>query len=139
MIIDGTHSVVGRVASFAAKKALLGENVVVVNCEKMILTGTRAMVLARFREKEERGHPYHGPFISKMPDRVVRRTIRGMLPHRAGRGKDAYEQIMCYLGVPEQFKNEKSIKVENADIKRLKTKYFVTLQELAQAYGKHIQ
>ena len=38
MIIDATELIVGRFATVAAKKALLGERIDIINCEKAIIT-----------------------------------------------------------------------------------------------------
>ena len=39
MIINADNLVLGRMAAIAAKQALLGEDVRIVNCEKAIITG----------------------------------------------------------------------------------------------------
>ena len=54
MIIDISNSVLGRVATVVAKKALLGETVHVVNCENAIITGSKARLMADFKQKRER-------------------------------------------------------------------------------------
>ncbi len=38
MIIDANNMILGRLASFAAKKALLGEKIDVINCEKAVIS-----------------------------------------------------------------------------------------------------
>ena len=43
-IIDGTDATLGRLASYAAKQALQGEEIVVLNCEKVIITGKRKSI-----------------------------------------------------------------------------------------------
>lgn len=53
-VIDGTDAVLGRLASFAAKQALLGEEIVIVNCEKVIITGNRANIREIFEEKKKK-------------------------------------------------------------------------------------
>jgi len=47
MIIDATNLIIGRVASLAAKKVLLGEDIVILNCEKAMMTGNRKEILLR--------------------------------------------------------------------------------------------
>ena len=42
MIIDGNNLILGRVATIAAKRAMQGEPVVILNCEKMIVTGKKS-------------------------------------------------------------------------------------------------
>ena len=40
-IIDGKGAILGRLASYAAKQALKGEEIVVLNCEEVIITGNK--------------------------------------------------------------------------------------------------
>ncbi len=103
MIVDATNLVLGRMASFVAKQALLGEKVDIVNCEKAVITGKKEVVFQKYKDQVERGTPQWGPFLPKMPDRFVRRAIRGMLEYKKTRGKETFKRIMCYSGVPEVF------------------------------------
>lgn len=109
-VIDGTDAVLGRLASFAAKQALLGEEIVIVNCEKVIITGNRANIREIFEEKRRKiGSGQKGPKHSRLAHLIVKRAIRGMLAHRHGRGKDAFRRIMCYEGTPAQYVESKKI------------------------------
>ena len=45
MIIDGTNLILGRLASVAAKKALLGDDIIIVNCDKVLVTGTKKNIV----------------------------------------------------------------------------------------------
>ena len=79
--IDAAESIVGRVAVIAAKAALLGDKVHVVNCEKAVVSGRREAVLADADYHRSRpGRPSKGPFIIRTTDRYVRRMISRMLP-----------------------------------------------------------
>jgi large subunit ribosomal protein L13Ae len=40
-IIDGRDHLVGRLASIVAKELLAGQNVVVVRCDEMVISGSR--------------------------------------------------------------------------------------------------
>lgn len=115
VVIDAENGMKGRIASFAAKQALLGNEIVVVNSEKALISGDEKMNLADF--KFQRGintiKPTKGPFFSRDPEKIMKRAIRGMLPdYRKGRGREAWKRIKCYMGIPEEFKNEKTIKIE---------------------------
>jgi ribosomal protein uL13 len=112
MIIDGTDSRLGRLASFAAKEALKGEEMVILNCEKVIVSGSRKNIQEEFQAKRKRvGSGQKGPKVSKRSDMIVKRAIRGMLPdHRRGRGRDAFKRIKCYVGVPKEFEDKEKIK-----------------------------
>ena len=112
IIIDATNATLGRLASYVAKQALLGSKVIVLNSEKAIVTGRKKFTIKHYQEKKQRGgSSQRGPFFPKQPERIVKRTIRGMLPdYRAGRGKEAYKRILCFKGVPEKYKETKTIK-----------------------------
>lgn len=139
MIINAENSILGRLATYAAKQALLGEKIIVVNCEKAIITGNRKEILNDFKEKLARGNPFKGPFYPRRSDMIVRRTIRGMLPRKKARGRDAYKNVMCYLSVPENLKNEKMISLDNANINKLKTLKYLPLKEISRVFGKNIE
>ena len=127
-VIDGTNAVMGRLASYAAKQALLGEEIAIVNCEKVIITGNRQNIIANFKGKRSKiGSGQKGPKHSRLPYMIVKRAIRGMLSHRQGRGKDALRRIMCYEGLPEKFKDAKKI----VSGKEKNTK-FIHVEELAK-------
>ncbi len=109
-IIDGANTVLGRLAAHTAKEALKGEEIVILNCEKVLITGNKNNIIEGFKAKRKRvGTTQKGPKYSLSIDRIVKRTIRGMLPNarRSGRGRDAYKRIKCYLGVPSEFENSK--------------------------------
>jgi len=110
-IIDGKNAVLGRLASYAAKEALKGEDIIILNCEDIIITGNKKNIEENFKIRRSRvGHSQKGPRHSKSSDKMVKRTIRGMLPdHRQGRGKIAFKKIKCYVGVPKEFQESKKI------------------------------
>jgi len=110
-IIDGKNAVMGRLASYAAKEALKGEEIVILNCEDVIITGSRENIKEEFEAQRGRvGHGQRGPKHIKTSDRMVKRVIRGMLPdHRWGRGREANKRIRCYIGVPKEFEKSKKI------------------------------
>tara|TARA_Y100000310_G_scaffold103202_1_gene101453 strand:- start:3419 stop:3814 length:396 start_codon:yes stop_codon:yes gene_type:complete len=113
-IIDGKNTVLGRLASFAAKEAIRGGEIVVLNCEQVIITGNKKNIKENFEKKRERvGSGQKGPKHSRLNDRIVKRAIRGMLPnHRKGRGKEIFKKIKCYVGVPKEFQDSKKIELK---------------------------
>ncbi len=138
MIIDATNTILGRLATVAAKQALLGEDVVIINAEKAIVSGKKDEVLARFRQKYARGTPSTGPFVHRGADRLVRRTIRGMLPYKIPRGEAAYKRVMCYAGVPEQFKDQEAQVLEKASADKLPNTKYVTVEQISKNLGGKI-
>ena len=110
-IIDGKNAVMGRLASYAAKQALKGEEIVILNCNEVIITGNRKSIKEEFlRRRKIGGSSQKGPLLSKSSEKLVKKVIRGMLPdHRWGVGKAALGRIRCYNAVPKEFENEKKI------------------------------
>ncbi|HLC85712.1 MAG TPA: 50S ribosomal protein L13 [Candidatus Nanoarchaeia archaeon] len=136
MIVDGTNKVLGRLASFAAKKALEGEEIVILNCENIVVSSSKDFLLSHYKQKQERGHPYHGPFFPKLPDRIVRRTIRGMLPYKKERGRKAFKKVKCYLGIPIDYQSRKPENVKLSDVTKYKTLDYLKLKEISEHLGK---
>ncbi len=135
-IIDGTNLILGRVATVAVKKALEGEPVVILNCENMIISGNRVFLMKKFKALQDLGNPLHGPFYSKMPDRIVKRAIRGMLAYKKERGREAFKRIKCYMGVPEQFKSKKFETIKEAHASKLRTLHYIKVGDISTYYGK---
>ncbi|MEM4282275.1 MAG: 50S ribosomal protein L13 [Candidatus Woesearchaeota archaeon] len=134
--IDAANAIAGRVASYAAKQALLGNTIRIVNCEKAILSGSRRWHINRYnRLINVVGQPQYGPFISRMPDRLLRRIIRGMLPRKKARGRAALKRIRCFIGVPASFEGKQLTRVPGAEASKLKTTKVITLKELCNELG----
>jgi large subunit ribosomal protein L13 len=113
IIIDATGGMLGRIASFAAKEALKGRKVVIVNCNEALISGKRRNILEEYKEiRAKGGHSLKGPRLPKIPERILKRTIRGMLPHKQERGLSALRRVMCYNKTPSEF--------EGADIISMK-------------------
>ena len=120
-VIDGTNAAMGRLASYVAKEALKGEEIAVVNCENVIITGNRKHILSDFAEKKTKiGSGQQGPKYSKDIDKIVKRAIRGMLPNarRSGRGRDALKNVKCYVGVPKELENAEKEKIEKTESRK---------------------
>lgn len=132
MNIDAKNMILGRLAAFAAKQALQGKEINIFNCESAIISGKKKDILRRYKMKMERGHPYHGPFYPRTANRLVRRTIRGMLPFKQARGVEAYKRIKCFIGVPEEFKKEKMEDVKGANAEKLKDIGYINVRELCR-------
>lgn len=115
IVIDADGAVRGRVASVAAKQALAGNDVFVINSEKALISGRDAEIIQDFKDRRRLNtiKPKMGPFFSRSTEKMMKRTIRGMLPdHRIGRGRVALKKIKCYNGVPNELKNEKPLKIK---------------------------
>lgn len=109
MIIDGKNAILGRLATRVAKEALKGEEISIVNCEQIVVTGNKEFFKKKLEDKRKRlGTTLSGPKVSRTNEKIVKRAIRGMLPnYRVGRGREAFKRIKCYLGVPKEFEGKK--------------------------------
>ena len=130
-IINGKDAILGRLAGHVAKEALKGEEIAIVNCEQIIITGSYEDIKEDFdQSKGRRGTTFNGPKVSKNSEKIVKRAIRGMLPnHREGRGKQALHRIKCYKGIPKEFENSKILEIEKIKPKRNK---YIRVSDIGQ-------
>lgn len=136
-IFDAEDMVVGRLATKAAKAALYGDRVVIVNAEKAIITGHKREVIDEWKARAEirtSSNPRKGPFHERRPDMMVRRMIRGMLPWPRPRGKEAMRRIHVYIGVPEEYADKEKIVLEDSRYRSL-TRKFITVGDLSYELG----
>jgi len=108
IVINAENQIVGRLAAYVAKMALLGEDISIVNCENAVLSGKKENILSEYKRKRSMGIPLQGPYHRRSPEFVVKRTIRGMLPYKKEKGMKAYKRIKCYKGVPKEFSEKGS-------------------------------
>ncbi len=134
IVIDGADKPLGRIAAFAAKKALEGETVIILNAERIVISGNREAVFARWKQRVDLsslGNPQiHSPKHPRTVIGIVKRAVRGMLPYRTKRGKDAYSRVRVYRGVPPEFEN-----VPRVDLPFRTPKKYVYVKELATWLG----
>ncbi|MDP3698348.1 MAG: 50S ribosomal protein L13 [Nanoarchaeota archaeon] len=139
-IYNGEGMILGRLAARVAKDALLGEEVSVVNCEKIMVSGARQVNFARATQKRGRyGHPHRSQTHSRLPDKWVRRSVRGMLPWKQARGKDAYQLIKCYIGVPSEFAGKEFITLTDSSVHKLPNLKYVSIREICQHIGGKVE
>ena len=138
IIIDASDAVLGRLASHVAKLALQGEQVVVLNCAKAIISGNKKQILEKYSHLRDMGGPFHGPFFPRTSERIVKRTIRGMLPHKQHRGREALKRIICYIQVPEEYVDKEAEEIKLASADRLKVGKMLKVGELSKLLGAKI-
>lgn len=135
MIINAEHLIVGRLATYTAKKALLGESIDIVNCDKAIITGKKEEILARYKQRRERGDPHHGPYFPRVSDKLVRRVIRGMLPYKQYKGKEAFKRVKCYRGIPENLQGKKLETIKEANVSKMQNLKYISVGEICSFLG----
>jgi len=135
MIIDAKDSLLGRLCTVAAKEILKGNKVDVINCEECVVSGTKESILEKYHTKLKRGAPNKGPFFYRKPEMLVKRTIRGMLPWKRSRGREAYLNVKCHIGVPEHLKNEKPVVFEEALVSKIQKTDFMRMKDICRSVG----
>jgi len=133
-IIDADGLILGRMATSVAKRILNGEEIVIINAEKAILSGKKRSKLKDAIEFLSVGQHRRGPFHYRRPDKVVRKSVRGMLPFKQPKGKQAYKRLKVYMGVPTNLKDQKMETLPNAQAKKLTCPYF-TVGEFSKEIG----
>jgi len=133
-VIDATGLILGRMASHIAKRLLQGEKIIVVNAEEAAISGKRLSIVKEAKKYLEIGHPRKGPLHRRRPDRIVRRTVRGMLPRKKPKGQQAYKRLKVFLEVPEEFKGKEMQTIPNANAEKLRCPY-ITVGKLAKEIG----
>ena len=133
-LVNADGLILGRMASVVAKKLLSGEKVIIVNAEKAVISGKKKSKVAEAKEFLEVGAPRRGPFHYRRPDRILRKTVRGMLPFKQPKGKTALRKLKVFISVPEDLKDQQMITLKEAQAEKLKGPYF-TLAELAKEIG----
>ncbi|NJF25344.1 50S ribosomal protein L13 [Thermococcus sp. Bubb.Bath] len=140
-IINAEGLILGRLASKVAKMLLEGEEVIIVNADKAVITGNREDIFAKYKQRTElrtRSNPRKGPFYPKRSDEIVRRTVRGMLPWKTDRGRRAFRRLKVYAGVPKEFEGREFETVVEAHSSRVGTPKYVTVGEVAKFLGGKI-
>jgi large subunit ribosomal protein L13 len=132
MIVDADHAVLGRAVTVIAKQLLLNPKleVVVLNAEKAVITGSPVFTIEKFKNRRSRGQSRKGPYYPRRPDRIFKRAIRGMLPYQQERGREALKRVKCFHGAPGRYAG-KGTKIEGAH--NLTTAKFLTLQQISES------
>lgn len=133
--VNAEGLIVGRMSSKIAKRLLNGEQVTILNAEKAVFSGKKKSKIAEAKEFLEVGAPERGPFHYRRPDRMVKKTIRGMLPFKQPKGKNAFKRLKVFMGVPLELKDQKMITFKEAQATRLKGRPYFTLAEMAKEVG----
>ncbi len=135
VLINAQGLIVGRLSSIVAKKLLEGDEVTIINAEKAVLSGAKAMTFAEYKQAVDRGTKEKGPYFPKRPDAIIKRAIRGMLPYKAQRGKDAMARLRIYIGLPSELQGQQATTLEKASVDRLSSYKYMELGELSKQLG----
>jgi len=143
-LLDATDKILGRFCSQVAKKALLGEYIVIINAKNAIISGTKRNIHQKYLAKlniSTATNPLRGPFHERRPDTFMRRVIKQMLPRKKFRGKEALKRVHVYISdIPERFKNRYQNLIPSDVYKAEKKRLFyynryITLENLCTRIG----
>ena len=134
MIIDAKNLIVGRIGTFVAKKAILGEEIIIINSDQAMITGKKTKIFADYKQRYNRG-TFKGPFLPRRADYFLKRSIRGMIPYKKASGSEAFKRIKCFVGTPESLKGKETQTIPNANISKMSNLNYVTVKEICQYLG----
>ena len=113
LVFDARDKVLGRLASHVASTLLVSrregapKKVIIINAENAIVTGSKDRILSDYDKKYKLNHPRKGPFFPRMPDMILKRTVRGMLPYqKKSSGRQAVKDLRVMIGTPSNLKGE---------------------------------
>jgi len=117
LLIDARGHLMGRLSAIVAKTLLQGQRVIVLRCEGINISGNfyrNKLKYLDFLKKRHNTNPARGPYHFRAPSKIFWRTVRGMLPHKLHRGKEALERLKVYEGIPPPYDKQKRVVVPSA-------------------------
>ena len=138
LVVDAQDCILGRVASEVAQRALDGERVAIVNAEDAVITGDKEDIFETYRTRLQMGSD-RGPYYPKRPDTIFKRSVRGMLPYKKPRGREALDSVRVYVGNPYENDDDRESEVlEGTSLDRLSNIRFVHLHEVSEQLGANV-
>ena len=138
VVVDATNQILGRMCSRIAKMLLEGKRVYVVNAEKAVLSGDPKRVIEGYKKmfqvRNYRNLEKQGIRRERSPQRIVKGAVKGMLPTKKPKGREALKRLRVYVGVPKELAGKETIRFPDADASKLKTKY-IYVRDLAKQLG----
>ncbi|ESO87290.1 hypothetical protein LOTGIDRAFT_183721 [Lottia gigantea] len=117
ILIDARGHLLGRLSATVAKTLLQGQRVTVVRCEGINISGKYHRQKNRYLsliKKRCNVKPSRGPFHFRAPRKIFYRTVRGMIPHRTVRGKEAMARLSVFEGIPAPYDKKKRVVIPSA-------------------------
>jgi len=121
VLIDAENMVLGRLASEVAKiirgknkpeftpHVDCGDNVIVINAEKVVLTGNKLTDREHFRHSGyPGGQTRQSPrqILDKYPERLVEKAVKGMLPKNK-LGRALFKNLHVVVGAEHKYEAQK--------------------------------
>ena len=144
-VFDAEGMILGRLASATADILLKAaredrdDKVIIVNAEKAIVSGSKTSVFNTYQAKYKLNHARKGPFFPRMPDMILKRAVRGMLPYQSkSSGRRALRNLRVEIGCPSHLSGDLPEGHEHGDdsrIRRGEPNRFVSLGDISQNLG----
>ena len=144
-VFDADGLVLGRLASTVADMLLKAarsdrdDKVVIINAEKSIVSGSSRAVFQTYHAKYELNHARKGPFYPRMPDMILKRTVRGMLPYqRKSSGRRALRNLRVEIGCPHHLASgmpEGHVEGDDSKIRKSLPESYVRLGDISASLG----
>jgi large subunit ribosomal protein L13 len=135
IIIDATDCILGRLSVEVSKLARLNKEIIILNCEKTVISGSKKTILNSYLEKLHRGSTEAGPRQPKRPDRFVRRSLRAMFNYKGFLGKPAFGRIKTFIGMPDEYKDKISKDFKCKKSSDLMHNKFMVVEDLCKQLG----
>jgi large subunit ribosomal protein L13 len=135
IVYNAKGQIAGRVAAKVAKSLLSGDEVAVLNTKDAVLSGNIQAHVDRMnarRKQQDKRDPEKSPKFPRVPYMMFKRMVRGMLPKKTQRGRDALHRLKAFDGPAPGIDEKSGIIVENA-VKKLDKS--TTLGALCAAFG----
>ena len=135
-VINADGLILGRLCTHIAKRLLNGEEIVVVNAEKTVVSGRAVQLKEFYHHRTERGSSQKkakGPFYPRAADMMFKHAVRNMVNYKSPRGRAAYKRLKVFVGVPKEFKEAKLETLESA--RKPHIVRFTYLGEIAKHMG----
>lgn len=136
MIIDASGLVAGRLASKVAKAARNGETIVVLNAENSVLVGKKSAVMKKFQQRVDaavKSNPHYGPKYDRIPNKMLRKMIKGMLPNKSRTAERLIKRIEVFNTIPEKYEGKDMETIE--EIKFNEKNEHMTMKKVAELLG----
>ena len=139
LVIDGSGAILGRLASYVAKQLLSGKSVIIVNADKVAVSGNptrlvqfyRSTVLSVKSHLSEKWRPKR----ARNPQLLVRKAVKGMLP-KNDKGRETLSRLKVFVGVPKWLSNKAPQKLPDImTVEKLTKSKYATLAEIARQLG----
>ena len=144
-VFDAENLVLGRLASVVAETLLNAaradrdDRVIITNAEKAIVSGSRESVTRHYLHRYRLNHARKGPFFPRMPDKILKRAVRGMLPYQSkSSGRRALRNLRVEIGTPEHLVGDLPDGHQTGDLSELSRPLphrFMTLGDISRTLG----